>query len=102
MASGYACFAAIQLRRHDDRMARHNHEIRDIQPEAMSVPAGAPPWVTADLIARTVRVWQPFYESPLTIEDALAMIMNVAVLFETFARERHHETIRRPGSGQQP
>ncbi len=83
-------------------MPRHNHEIRDGQQAVVAVPAGAPSWITADLIARTIQVWQPFYENPLTIDDALAMIMNVAVLFEKLAGERHHEAVRRPGPRQQP
>jgi len=83
-------------------MPRHNRETRDSQPAAVTVPAGAPSWITADLIARTIQVWQPFYENPLTTEDALEMIMNVAVLFENLAGERHHETVRRPGPRQQP
>ncbi len=66
------------------------------------VPAGAPAWVTAELISKTILVWQPFYENPLTSDDALAMIMNVAVLWDTFAGECRHETVRCPGPRQQP
>ena len=65
-------------------------------------PAGAPKWVTAELVDRTIKVWQRFYPTPLTIEDALAMILNVAGLVEVFAQGDRHETIRGLGSGEQP
>ena len=46
------------------------------------VPPGAPSWVTAELIAETLRVWQPYYRTPLTPEDALEMIIGVGQLFD--------------------
>lgn len=64
-------------------------------------PTGAPAWVTADLIARTIRVWQRYYDVQLTMEDALAMILNVAGLVEVIAQGDRHETIRCLGSGEQ-
>ena len=30
------------------------------------VPAGTPDWITAELIAQTIRVWQPYYAAVLT------------------------------------
>jgi hypothetical protein len=51
------------------------------------VPPGAPSWITPDLIADTLRVWQPYYRTPLTAEDALEMIMNVGQLFDVLYRE---------------
>lgn len=65
------------------------------------VPAGAPKWVTAELVERTIKVWQRFYAAPLTVDDALAMILNVAGLVEVFARGDRHEAVRCPGSGEQ-
>ena len=35
---------------------------------------GLPGWVTADLLALTLEVWQPHYADPLTVEDAAAML----------------------------
>ena len=46
-----------------------------------TVPPGVPRWVTAELLAETIRVWQPYYSEPLTAEDALAMILSVGQLF---------------------
>jgi len=45
-----------------------------------AIPAGTPTWVTPELIARTIRVWQPYYREPLKPEDALAMILGVTEL----------------------
>lgn len=47
---------------------------------AIVIPSGAPSWVTADLIAHTLRVWQRYYVEPLKPEDALAMILGVSKL----------------------
>jgi predicted hotdog family 3-hydroxylacyl-ACP dehydratase len=49
-------------------------------------PAGAPVWVTAELIAQTIRVWQPYYRLPLNPEDALAMILDVCRLVRVVAQ----------------
>jgi hypothetical protein len=51
------------------------------------VPAGTPEWVTAELIEQTIRVWQPYYKSRLTPDDAVTMILNVGRLYEVFSRE---------------
>jgi len=52
------------------------------------VPPGAPRWVTAELIDRTIRVWQPYYSKKLTRQDALAMVMNVSELLEVLHSDR--------------
>ncbi len=50
-------------------------------PDALPVPAGAPRWVTPELLADTLRVWQPYYGN-LTSHDALSIITNVGNLFD--------------------
>ncbi len=52
------------------------------------VPPGAPSWVTPELIADTLRVWQPYYPTPLTTDDAFEMIMNVGRLFDVLFERR--------------
>lgn len=48
---------------------------------ALSVPPGTPNWITSDLIEATVRVWQPFYNEPITSEVAVEMLIRVGQLF---------------------
>lgn len=65
------------------------------------VPSDAPAWVTPEMIEKTLKVWQPYYEQELIPEDALAIIMGVGRILE-FLTEGSDETIRRPSSRQQP
>jgi hypothetical protein len=53
---------------------------------AIRVPEGAPAWVTPELLQRTLHTWQPFYDRPLTLEEALAIIQTVGQLFELISR----------------
>ena len=55
---------------------------------AIAVPAGAPRWVTPELLADTLRVWQPYYYGNLTPQDALSIIKDVANLFDVLRRSR--------------
>ncbi len=48
---------------------------------ASIVPAGAPDWITQELIEATIRVWQPYYAEILSPEEAVTMIRNVGRLF---------------------
>lgn len=50
------------------------------------VPVDAPPWVSAELIALTIRTWQPYYASTLTPQDAAYIIMSVGRLFDALSR----------------
>ena len=43
---------------------------------------GGPDWLTPELLAETLRVWQPYYDAPLTENDALAIVANVAGLLD--------------------
>ena len=45
-------------------------------------PADTPPWITADLIAHTIKTWQPFYRQPLTREDAVEILVTVGNLVD--------------------
>ncbi len=48
--------------------------------QAVRVPAGAPEWVTAELIADTVETWQPYYAADLTDDKSVAILQSVARL----------------------
>jgi hypothetical protein len=47
-----------------------------------SMLEGAPAWVTEQLIASTLRVWQPFYNESLTAADALEILLGVGQLLD--------------------
>ncbi len=49
------------------------------------VPAGVPDWITAELIERTIAVWQPYYDEVLTPEDAATMIADVGRLYQALS-----------------
>jgi hypothetical protein len=68
-------------------MARRNQQPDcRIREDAKSiVPAGAPDWITAELIEATIRTWQPYYQDVLTPEEAVIMIVDVGRLFEALS-----------------
>lgn len=48
---------------------------------AAAVPTGAPAWITPQLVALTLRIWQPFYtKAQLSPADAVQMLMSVGRL----------------------
>ena len=49
------------------------------------VPAGAPDWITPELVEATIRVWQPYYQAIVTPEEAVTMILNVGRLFDALS-----------------
>ena len=51
------------------------------------IPAGAPTWITKELVEQTLRVWQPYYAHPLTVEDAVDIMQAAAGLFKALAHE---------------
>lgn len=51
------------------------------------VPAGAPDWITPELVEATIRVWQPYYKDVLSAEEAVAMILSVGRLYDALSRE---------------
>ncbi len=61
---------------------------------------GIPAWITPELIADTIRVWQPYYTESLTVQDAVGMLMSVGNLFASLSGVSSHETLRCSGAGQ--
>lgn len=51
------------------------------------VPPGTPAWITRDLVAQTLKVWQPYYKEPLSTQDAVTIVLNVGKLFGVLSRE---------------
>jgi len=66
-----------------------------------SVPAGAPDWVTPELMRQTWEVWQPYYREPLNALDLLEMILGVGWMLDLLSQGTDHETVRRVGPRQQ-
>lgn len=66
-------------------------------------PAGAPDWVTAELLADTVAAWQPYYPQRLTADDALEILLTVGRLFKVLGDDANEENqVFGAGTGQQP
>ncbi len=49
------------------------------------VPVGTPEWITPELIEATIRTWQPYYKTPLTINDAIEIIRHAGRLFDALS-----------------
>lgn len=55
--------------------------------KSIVVPPGAPAWISAALIEETLRVWQPYYAHPLTVEDAIDIMQAVGQLVTVLSCE---------------
>ena len=56
--------------------------IEEPQTTGKQAATGAPDWVTPNLLASTVRTWQPYYAKRLTDADSLEILLGVARLFD--------------------
>jgi hypothetical protein len=52
----------------------------------VGIDPNVPAWITPELIEQTIKVWQPYYTSPLQPDDAVTMILGVGQLFDTLRR----------------
>ncbi len=55
-------------------------------------PAGAPEWVTDELVTDTLTTWQPFYAHKLTELDALEILLSVGRLFDALGDTDDNQT----------
>lgn len=62
-----------------------NADPHGAEPAAVRVPPGAPLWITPELIALTLQVWQPYYEQPLTAENALEILMGAGRMIDVLS-----------------
>lgn len=69
-------------------MNHFDHRPYQRLPPISTLPEGAPSWITIELIDRTIKVWQPYYASTLSPEDAVTMILSVARLYDVLAGGR--------------
>jgi hypothetical protein len=56
------------------------------QPTARPRADAVPPWVTDELIRKTITVWQPYYNFTLTTDDAVGIILRVGMLMNVLSR----------------
>jgi hypothetical protein len=56
-------------------------------PRADALPPGTPKWISPKLVRQTIETWQPFYEKPLTLDDAVTILIRVGRLFEILSRD---------------
>lgn len=45
------------------------------------LPPGLPTWITPEAVADTLATWQPYYRHRLTVDDAVAMLLDLGNLF---------------------
>ena len=65
------------------------------------VPAGAPSWVTQQLLMSTLDVWQLYYAEPLTAQDALEILLSASLTFDALEAD-NDESVSRPRPSVQP
>ena len=58
----------------------------DAEPLLRELPRGTPTWITPELVELTRKVWQPYYDEPLTVEDAITILRNAGGLLDALAR----------------
>lgn len=61
--------------------------IEDIPLSSISMPPGCPAWITAEKIRETMWVWQPYSDTPITVDDALEILTNVRELMKAFVEQ---------------
>lgn len=55
--------------------------------EPLVVPPGTPAWITVELLRLTLKVWQRHYKEPLSLQDAVTILLSAEQLFGVLARE---------------
>ncbi|MCD8140365.1 MAG: hypothetical protein LUE17_11405 [Planctomycetaceae bacterium] len=46
------------------------------------LPAGTPDWISPELLADTIKTWQPYYREELTESEALEILLTVSRLID--------------------
>lgn len=73
--------------------SRQTQPVPEPSPDASR--ARAPGWVTDALIADTIQTWQPYYDTPLTEQDAIEMLVNVGQLTALLEADHDQQPIER-------
>ncbi|MBX3376755.1 MAG: hypothetical protein KF678_07100 [Phycisphaeraceae bacterium] len=69
------------------RRTLHLDELVARRDAPASLPVGTPEWITPDLVLLTRKVWEPRYGKPLSVEEAITIILTTGRLFELLKRE---------------
>ena len=56
-------------------------------PRADPLPPGTPKWITMDLVRETIRVWQPYYSAPISLDDAVTILSRMGQLFNILSEK---------------
>ena len=67
--------------------SNHKRDCEALEDARSIVPAGAPDWITPELVEATIRVWQPYYAEILPSEEAIEMIQSVGRLFQALSSD---------------
>ncbi|MCE9604483.1 MAG: hypothetical protein K8U03_06205 [Planctomycetia bacterium] len=82
-------------------MPRGSQAERSATVPTASLPPGAPAWVTTELLANTIAVWQPYYSEPLSDQTALDLVLGVGRLFAALGDvDEDAQEVPRPRTGQ--
>jgi hypothetical protein len=72
--------------------ARRSNKTNSASEPRIELPPGAPAWVSVEMVEQTLRVWQPRYETPLTTEDAVEILMGASGLMHALSLESPPKT----------
>lgn len=56
-------------------------------PSHPAAPAGAPAWITPELLADTIETWQPYYGGQLTAMDSLEILLGISQLLDALRNQ---------------
>jgi hypothetical protein len=67
--------------------AAGEHKTINACPRADALPPGTPQWITMDLVRETIRVWQPYYSAPISLDDAVTILSRIGQLFSVLSEK---------------
>ena len=62
-----------------------------LQKQSPNRYSALPGWITPQVVEQTRAVWQPYYKSPLTDDDAIEILLNVGNLFQLLREQVREE-----------
>ncbi len=65
----------------------------------LPVDSALPAWITPELIEDTIRVWQPYYATALTPQDAITIVRDLGRLLDVLCRNETSKSQRKHADG---